>query len=115
MKKNIHPKVYNDCVVTCVCKNVFTTISTEKTLAVEVCSNCHPLFTGTQKFVDTEGRIDKFNKKLVQTAEKVQEHKAKIESTKSKKQQSTTNQKAPSLSELMKQVKEEETSEKPQE
>ncbi len=113
MKKNIHPKVYNDASVTCVCGNQFTTISTQPSLAVEVCSNCHPLFTGQQKFVDTEGRIDKFNKKIKQMEGKVQEHKAKVES-KAKKQQSATNQKAPSLRELMKQVKEE-TPEKTQE
>jgi large subunit ribosomal protein L31 len=113
MKKNIHPKVYKEAIVTCVCGNQFTTISTQQSLAVEVCSNCHPLFTGQQKFVDTEGRIDKFNKKIKQMAEKVQEHKTKVEQ-KTKKQQSTTNQKAPSLRELMSQVKEE-TPEKPQE
>jgi len=113
MKKNIHPKVYTEAVVTCVCGNQFTTISTQQSLAVEVCSNCHPLFTGQQKFVDTEGRIDKFNKKLKQMAGKVEEHKAKQEQ-KVKKQQSSTNQKAPSLRELMNQVKEE-SPEKPQE
>jgi large subunit ribosomal protein L31 len=72
MKKDIHPQVYKECVVTCTCGNKFTTISTLPSITVEVCSNCHPFFTGTQKFVDTEGRIDKFEKKRKIMAEKKQ-------------------------------------------
>ncbi len=70
MKKNIHPQVHTDCKVTCVCGNTFNTISTQKEISVEICSKCHPYFTGTQKFVDTEGRIDKFTKKLKLSDEK---------------------------------------------
>lgn len=77
MKKNIHPQVYTDAVVTCVCGNTFTTISTEKNITVEICSNCHPFFTGQQKFVDTEGRIDKFAKKLKLAEQKKEAVKAK--------------------------------------
>ena len=106
MKKNIHPKVYMECVVTCVCGNQFTTISTQPTLALDVCSNCHPLFTGQQKFVDTEGRIDKFNKKVKQMEDKVQKHKEKVEAIKAKKEKANVpTQKKPSLRELMQQVK----------
>ena len=63
MKKNIHPKYYEDAVVMCACGNRFTVGSTKKEIRVEICSKCHPFFTGEMKFVDTEGRIEKFMKK----------------------------------------------------
>ncbi len=62
MKKGIHP-VYNEVTVTCACGNTFKTHSTKKELKVEICSNCHPFFSGKQKFLDTAGRIEKFNRK----------------------------------------------------
>ena len=62
MKKDIHPK-YVEAKVTCGCGNTFTTRSTEPKLAVEVCSHCHPFFTGQQKYIDTAGRVEKFQKK----------------------------------------------------
>jgi large subunit ribosomal protein L31 len=62
MKKDIHPK-YNECTVTCACGESFKTISTEKEIKVEICSQCHPYFTGKQKLVDTGGRVDKFKKR----------------------------------------------------
>ena len=62
MKDSIHPK-YVDAQVTCGCGNTFTTRSTQETLKVEICSNCHPFYTGTMKFVDSAGRIEKFQKK----------------------------------------------------
>lgn len=63
MKDKIHPKYYPDAVVRCACGNTFTTGSTVKELRVEVCSKCHPFFTGQQRFMDTAGRIEKFRKK----------------------------------------------------
>jgi len=63
MKADIHPK-YQKCTVTCGCGNSFETRSTVPTIAVEICSKCHPFFTGTQKFVDTAGRVEKFQKKF---------------------------------------------------
>lgn len=63
MNKQIHPKVYTNCQVTCACGNTFVTISTEEKIMVDICSACHPFYTGKQKFVDTEGRIEKFQKK----------------------------------------------------
>lgn len=65
MKADIHPK-YNDVQVTCSCGNAFVTRSTyhNSTLQVEVCSACHPFYTGQQKIVDTAGRVDKFNKRF---------------------------------------------------
>ena len=65
MKADIHPK-YNDVQVVCSCGNTFVTRSTyhNGTLQVEVCSACHPFYTGQQKIVDTAGRVDKFNKRF---------------------------------------------------
>ncbi len=62
MKKDIHPE-YVDCSVTCACGNIFTTRSTKKEIRVEICSHCHPFFTGKQKFIDSAGRVEKFIKK----------------------------------------------------
>lgn len=73
MKKDIHPKLYKDCKVTCACGNTFTTVSTLPSINVEICSLCHPFFTGQQKFIDTEGRIHKFQKKMKLAQEKKQE------------------------------------------
>ena len=63
MKEKIHPKT-NLINVTCACGNAFETISTATEMKVEVCSACHPFFTGTQRFVDTTGRVEKFQQKL---------------------------------------------------
>ena len=62
MKEGIHPK-YQKATVTCVCGNTFQTGSTKKDLRVEICSKCHPYFTGKQKLVDTGGRVDRFKKR----------------------------------------------------
>ena len=62
MKKDIHPK-YEETTVTCGCGNKFTTRSTKKNINTEICSACHPFFTGKMKFVDTTGRVEKFQKK----------------------------------------------------
>jgi large subunit ribosomal protein L31 len=62
MKANIHP-VYNQVNASCVCGNTFKTGSTKKEIRTEICSACHPFFTGTQKIVDTEGRVERFMKK----------------------------------------------------
>ena len=62
MKKDIHPE-YTLTKITCVCGHVIETRSTVKDIHVEICSACHPFFTGKQKLVDTAGRIDRFNKR----------------------------------------------------
>ena len=62
MKEGIHPK-YQECTVTCNCGNTFKTGSTKSELRVEVCSKCHPFYTGQQKAAQARGRIDKFNRK----------------------------------------------------
>ena len=64
MKAGIHP-AYEEVKVTCACGNSFQTRSTHKgDIRVEICSNCHPFFTGRQKLIDTEGRVDRFQKKV---------------------------------------------------
>ena len=75
MKDGIHPK-YQDCVVTCGCGNSFQTRSTKPKIMVEVCSKCHPYFTGSVKFVDAAGRVDKFNKKFQGTYGKAKKEQA---------------------------------------
>jgi len=62
MKKGIHP-TYKVAMVSCACGNKFRTRSTVGDIKVDICSNCHPFFTGTQKIVDTEGRVERFKKK----------------------------------------------------
>ena len=62
MKKDIHPK-YEETNVTCGCGNTFVTRSTKKNITVEICSACHPFFTGKMKYVDTTGRVEKFQNK----------------------------------------------------
>jgi len=67
MKTGIHPD-YVECKVHCSCGNEFTTRSTVPSLRVELCSECHPFFTGKQKLVDTGGRVDRFNRRLAKAA-----------------------------------------------
>ncbi len=67
MKKNIHPKYYDPATVTCSCGAVFQTGSTYENLQVEICSQCHPFYTGKKKIMDATGRVDRF-KKLAEKA-----------------------------------------------
>jgi len=69
MKEKIHPQ-YVECTVTCGCGNTFVTRSTKPALHVEICSSCHPFYTGKQKFVDTAGRVEKFQKRYAWDASK---------------------------------------------
>jgi len=62
MKPDIHPS-YEETTITCACGEVIQTRSTVKGLKIEICSKCHPFYTGTQKIVDTEGRVERFRKK----------------------------------------------------
>lgn len=99
MKKGIHPQIYKECVVTCACGNTFTTISTMETIKVEICSMCHPFFTGQQKFIDTEGRIEKFQRKMEISKQKQSASKSK----KLNKKQTTSS--SASLKDLLNQAK----------
>jgi large subunit ribosomal protein L31 len=68
MKKDIHPE-YVESTVTCACGNTFKTRSTKKEIRVEICSSCHPFYTGKHKFVDSAGRVEKFRKKYATNKE----------------------------------------------
>ncbi len=70
MKEKIHPTWYPDARVHCACGNAFSTGSTLKEISVEICSACHPLFTGQQKLIDTAGRVDKFNQRAAAAKQK---------------------------------------------
>ena len=73
MKEGIHP-TYQEVEARCACGNTFTTRSTKPELHLEICSACHPFFTGRQKLIDTEGRVERFNKKFgLQTSEQRKE------------------------------------------
>jgi large subunit ribosomal protein L31 len=69
MKANIHPTYYTNATVTCACGNTFTTGSTVKELHTEICSNCHPFYTGKQKLIDTAGAVDRFRKRTATAAQ----------------------------------------------
>jgi len=64
VKENIHPVWFTDAVVTCACGNTWTTGATVKEIRTDICSNCHPFYTGEQRIVDTEGQVDRFMKRL---------------------------------------------------
>lgn len=68
--KAFHPKYYDNAVVTCACGATFTTGSTQPEIKVEICSNCHPFFTGEMKYVDTLGRVERFQVKQKEAAGK---------------------------------------------
>lgn len=88
MKKDIHPK-YGKATVKCACGATFETGSTEPVIQVEICSSCHPFFTGQQKLVDTAGRVDKFKAKMEKAAalKKAQEEKAAAKKAKPTKKE----------------------------
>ena len=62
MRKGIHPE-YFETTITCACGNIINTRSTKKDIRVEICSNCHPFYTGKQKLVDSEGRVERFRRR----------------------------------------------------
>ena len=97
MKKDIHPKIHKEVTVRCACGNEFITSSTVESIQVDICSKCHPFYTGKQKFIDTEGRIDKFNKKR----ELAKTHKAKAKAKKRVKAKAPTPK---TLKEMMKEA-----------
>lgn len=69
MKDKIHPKYFADAKVTCACGNSWTTGSTVPEMRVDVCSSCHPFFTGEQRIVDTAGQVDRFMRRLERTVD----------------------------------------------
>ena len=77
MKTDIHPTYYEDTQVICACGNTWTTGSTMKVIHTDVCSRCHPFFTGEQRIVDTEGQVDRFYRKLQAREQYLDEQKAR--------------------------------------
>lgn len=75
MKANIHPNWHHDCKVTCSCGNIFNIGSTFTELEVDICNACHPFFTGEMKFVDRQGRVDRFKQKVEKAKKTQQKHK----------------------------------------
>lgn len=82
MKANIHPKYYEKAQVFCLCGNKFTVGSTQESIHVELCSKCHPFYTGEQKFVDTSNRIQRFQNKQQIAAQLQASKKKKVEEKK---------------------------------
>jgi large subunit ribosomal protein L31 len=103
MKATIQPTWYQDAKVSCACGNTFTTGSTVPAITVEICSQCHPFFTGQQKFVDTLGQVERFQKKT-QVSEQKQVQKQQILKARAAKATGTKNDK-PSLKDLLMQAR----------
>ena len=68
MKRDIHPQYYPEAKVTCACGAVFAVGSTKPEFRIEICSSCHPFYTGTDKIVDTAGRVERFKRKTAKSA-----------------------------------------------
>lgn len=82
MKDNIHPKYNNETKFTCACGSTFAIGSTKEVVAVEICSKCHPFYTGQEKVLDTAGRVEKFNKARAASKEKKEAKAAKASASK---------------------------------
>lgn len=87
MKENIHPNWFPQAKVVCACGNAFTTGSTVSEIHTEICSQCHPFFTGKEKLIDTEGLVEKFEKKRAFAQKKIGENKVLEQSKKESQRQ----------------------------
>ncbi|OGE39314.1 50S ribosomal protein L31 [Candidatus Daviesbacteria bacterium RIFCSPHIGHO2_12_FULL_37_11] len=103
MKANIHPNWFSEAKVTCACGNTFVTGSTVENIRVELCSACHPFFTGAQKFVDTLGTVERFQKKSEEAKVKRAERARVLENRKAKFEESRKEK--PSLKDLLMQAR----------
>ncbi len=103
MKANIHPTWFPEAKVVCACGNTFVTGSTQESIRLEICSKCHPLYTGQQKFVDTLGQVDRFQKKQKESEEKAQVKKIILEARSQKVKKEKTDK--PSLKDLLMQAR----------
>ena len=93
MKKDIHPQYFPEAKVVCACGNNFTVGSTKPEIRIEICNNCHPYYTGEAKFVDTEGRVERFQRR----------EKSKVE-TKPKKEPKKPQERPQTLKEMLQQL-----------
>lgn len=103
MKQGIHPEWFSEAKVTCACGNTFITGSTIPAIRVELCSACHPFFTGQQKFVDSLGTVERFQKKTEEAKVKRAERAKILESRKAKYEESKKEK--PSLKDLLMQAR----------
>src|SRR3989338_3822138 len=103
MKANIHPNWIADAKISCARGNTFTTGSTIPEIKVELCNACHPFFTGTAKFVDTLGQVERFQKKTEESKLKIEERKKILENRKSRVQDKKGDR--PSLKDLLMQAR----------
>jgi large subunit ribosomal protein L31 len=94
MKKEIHPEYFPEAKVKCACGNTFTVGSTKPEVRIEVCNNCHPYYTGEAKFVDTEGRVERFQRR----------ENAKVEAKPKKEQEKKKQERPQSLKEMFQQL-----------
>lgn len=91
MKKGIHPE-YKETIIICACGEVIHTRSTKQNIKVDICSKCHPFFTGKQKLVDSAGRVDRFKRRYEKARERKQTKKSAQDSPKNKESESSKNQ-----------------------
>ncbi len=108
MKDDLHPNYYPEAKVTCACGNQFTIGSTQPEIEVEVCSACHPFYTGQSRFIDTEGRVEKFERQRKE-AERESERKAEKERSEEeerKKREKELEETPRTLKEMLERVKE---------
>ncbi len=103
MKANLHPNWNPEAKVICACGNTFTTGSTLGEIHVEICSNCHPFYTGAQKFIDTLGQVDRFVKKVEISKIKQEERQRILETRKSRVEEKKKER--PSLKDLLLQAR----------
>lgn len=103
MKQNIHPNWFPEAKVSCACGATFTTGSTLPEIRVEICSNCHPFFTGQQKFVDTLGAVERFQKKSEEAKAKQAEQQRILANKKAKLEE--RKKERPSLKDLLMQAR----------
>ena len=97
MKADIHPKWYPECKVTCACGNTFTVGATVPEMHIEVCSACHPYFTGQMKYIDTKGRIQRFQEKAKKAAA--------LKAKKLKKKERRKKERPESFKEMLKKIR----------
>jgi large subunit ribosomal protein L31 len=90
MREKIHPKYYPEATVVCACGNTWKVGSTKETLRTDLCSNCHPFFTGEQRIVDTAGQVDRFMRRLERRTEVISQQEAAREAEKVEKTEKAT-------------------------
>lgn len=107
MKKNIHPRWYPNAKVICACGNEFTVGSTVPELEVEICASCHPFYTGQEKLIDTEGRVERFERKRVEAEKKAELEVKKIKKKERErvKKEKKAREQPKTLKEMVKRVK----------